>query len=292
MSIWMSSGAFGLRTVAEVLDQAEATDISHIELASGLKADETLPAQLQRADRAGQKLLVHNYFPAPKKPFALNIAALDPAAREVSVRFAETAIGIAADAGAPFYSVHAGFAVALTADMLGKPEVQSTFVEGRKIDREASLQVMDQTVRHLADVAADQGIGLLIENNVVTGGQVSGGKVNPLLLTDPDECASFFNTVDRPNVGLLLDVGHARVSGQALGFDPAAFFDTCAPWLKAFHLSDNDGLRDSNQPIQADSWFLSALQRFADLPKVIEVYNIDAETMHAQIALVRRAAGV
>jgi sugar phosphate isomerase/epimerase len=235
------------------------------------------------------EFLVHNYFPAPAKPFVLNIASPDEANRIESVAFACRAIDLAASVGAPFYSIHAGFAAALQPAMLGKPEAQSQFMAGKAVQRERAMQTMRETVRELADIAARSGIRLLLENNVVTPGQFRSPDENPLLLVRPEETRDFLDSVGHSNVGLLLDVAHAKVSANALGFAPESFFDLCGDRIAAVHLSDNDGARDTNRPFTRESWFFGRLRDFRHCPWVIEVYRMPADVMARQIVLAEAA---
>ena len=94
--------------------------------------------------------------------------------------------------------------------------------------------------------------------------------------------------VAAPNLHLLLDVGHARVSATALGFDAADFIQRLRPYIKALHLSDNDALDDQNLPFSEDSWFWSELAGLGHVDAVVEVYAIDDATIRSQIGIARR----
>jgi hypothetical protein len=82
------------------------------------------------------------------------------------------------------------------------------------------------------------------------------------------------------------------VSATALGFDVHDFMAAVKPYIRALHLSDNDGREDQNLPFTDKAWFYPLLHDFAGLPMVIEAYNLDDETMLSQRALLRRATGV
>ena len=91
------------------------------------------------------------------------------------------------------------------------------------------------------------------------------------------------------NVGLLLDVGHAKVAASAHGFDPAEFFELP---IDALHLSDNDGTRDNNQPFDETAWFAPFLKKFAAIPNVIEVYRLPPAEMLRQRERLARLLGL
>ena len=78
---------------------------------------------------------------------------------------------------------------------------------------------------------------------------------NPVLMADVDDCLEVMkNTPD--NVGLLIDVAHLKVSSNVLKFDKINFLNKCDSWIKGYHLSDNDGTRDSNEIINNKLTFL------------------------------------
>ena len=106
---------------------------------------------------------------------------------------------------------------------------------------------------------------------------------NPFLMTSAEECV-FVMTNTPKNVNLLIDVAHLKVSAQSQGFDPVDFLNTCRPWIRAYHLSDNDGKSDSNMPISKSSWFWPYLLKNLDYYS-LEIYNIDMSVMSDQLSL-------
>lgn len=294
VTVWLSSGAFAARDLPALLSAASEAEASAIELASGFPDADRLVTDLDAARRAGTRLMVHNYAPAPRVSFTLNLASPDAESRARSLDFANRSLELCARLSAPFYGVHAGFALDLPPESLGRPDLQaSLFAEG-EYDREQAMDHMLVAVDQLADRAKELGLKVLIENNVVapetlTGSPSAMTKRHPLLLADPDETEAFFTQLGRVEAGLLLDVGHAKVAGQALGFDPAGFFELNEDWLGALHLSDNDGLSDSNGPIGPASWFWPYLADLHELDMVIEVYRLNPAQASSQLALVREA---
>ena len=107
-------------------------------------------------------------------------------------------------------------------------------------------------------------------------------------MTTAAEIEDVFALVGASNLGLLLDVAHARVSANALGFDPGDFVQRLKPYIGALHLSDNDGQEDQNLPIRDDSWFWPHLRGLGGLDAVIEVYEIDDATIKSQVEIVRQ----
>lgn len=288
MPVWFSSGAFESRGIGDILRDARTRSVDHVELGSGTAYSPELFSHIRDAANH-MRFLVHNYFPPPEKPFVLNIAARDDAGRARTLDLCHTAIALAAELGAPFYSVHAGFAAALKPELLGRPAAQAAALTAGDIDRDAAYEAMVETVKQLADFAVAHGVGLLIENNVISPLYLEKMPLNPLLLTRPDDLEPFFADVGRDNVGLLLDVGHAKVSATAEEFQPESFVEAAAPFLQGWHLSDNDGREDSNQPFNGDAWFIPFLNQFPNAEVIIEVYRIDADVMAQQQSVVERA---
>jgi len=230
-------------------------------------------------------LVVHNYFPAPAEPQVLNLTSSDPEGLRWSLAHCRRAIDLAVLTGGGFYSLHSGYAAALKAHQLGKPAEQADAFKHASIDREAAYQLMIRSVREIADYAKTRGKALVLENNVISPLYLARAPANPLLMTDADEIVRFMNDVDRDNVGFLIDMGHAKVSATALGFDPHRFLDRVATFVRALHLSDNDGQEDQNLPFDRDAWFFPRLKEFREIPWVIEAYTLQDSTAVEQFEL-------
>ncbi len=288
MSIWISSGAFLTRNISELLEVARVAGINNIELSSGMAHSEDLVDVVVEEHRNGGTFLVHNYFPPPKAPFVLNIASLKDEELERSLEHCKRAIILASHVDAPFYSVHAGFAANLRHQDLGKPEQQANSLNESDIDREKAFSVMLESVSQLADFCKKFNMDLLIENNVISPLYLEKMPINPLLLTTPNEVNEFFDELESENVGLLLDVAHAKVSATALEFNPFDFFEKSGNHIKAFHLSDNNGREDQNLPVNKDSWFMPLLKGYSDLEIVLEAYRLSIQDIQNQLELVSK----
>ena len=72
-----------------------------------------------------------------------------------------------------------------------------------------------------------------------------------------------------PSFFLLIDVAHLKVSANSLGFDRLKFLKSVYPWIRACHLSDNDGLSDSNESVKEDSWF------WKHIPSNLDYYSLE-----------------
>lgn len=285
MPVYISTGAFQTNQLPDILALCQEAGLQGLELSSGLDPIRHVEQWLERASTCGP-LLIHNYFPAPERPFVLNLASSAPEVLKRSRAHCERAIHLSASVGAPFYSVHSGFAVDMKVDMLGNPKAQASLLDTSAY--EASYARFRDQVDELCRVAEEAGIDLLLENNALTRNNLHDASRPQMLMTRPSEFARLFDELGRSNLGVLMDVGHARVAGHTLGFDPGSFIEALAPHIAAFHLSENDGLSDSNEPVVADSWFLPFLKHFPDAVFVLEVYDLPVSQIIQQLSLISR----
>ncbi len=109
----------------------------------------------------------------------------------------------------------------------------------------------------------------------------------------PGELVNLVAEVNRPNLGVLLDLGHLNVTSGTLGFDRNTLIDEVAPHLLGFHLSDNDRLADRNWPVGADSWIVRCLHRreCRDTPKILESTFRDPDDARRQRDSLIKAIG-
>lgn len=154
------------------------------------------------------------------------------------------------------------------------------------VDREKSLHIFIDRVKEIALEFKDQGVMLLVENNVLSKNNFINFGCNPFLLIDVEECNYFMSKMPE-NVRLLIDVAHLKVSANSLNFNPEEMLKECARWTYAYHLSDNDGFVDSNSPISSDSWFWPHLNNNVKF-YVLEVYNISESELQSQVKLVSK----
>jgi sugar phosphate isomerase/epimerase len=98
-----------------------------------------------------------------------------------------------------------------------------------------------------------------------------------------------FVDVGSQSLGLLVDVGHLKVTANALGFSRHEFLDTVGGHVVAFHLSDNDGMDDQNLPFGDDAWFLPRLNEFPKATMILEAYRLDHEQIRSCCETIKRA---
>jgi len=278
--IYISTGGFGKESAYETTLDFIQEGICNIELSGGLY-DAELKAKLLSL-RDAVTFQIHNYFPPPKKPFVLNLATLDQEIALLSVEHVKQAISWSAELGQSIYSFHAGFLMDPKVEELGRRvRPRSLYV------REESLLRFIERVNKVDEYAQALGVSLLIENNVLSAKNYSEFKGNPFLMVTADECIDVMRQTSE-NVRLLVDVAHLKVSANSLGFDPVNFLASCDEWISAYHLSDNDGTRDSNEFISMNSWFWPYLRH--DLSYYsMEIYGITPSELAQQRDLIANA---
>jgi len=282
--IFVSSGAFKSRSVAEIVGMALAGGLRHIELGSGTDwAPDVLQPVRKTAGRMIQ-YLVHNYFPPHETPFVLNLAAADEAVLARSREHCRLAIELSVEVGAPFFSVHAGFAFAAKPDDLGK---NLTGVQRFSLER--AHQTFVESLRELCAFASNRGMRVVVENNVIAPFNLVGGMNRLGLCATAEDIRLTHADVGSPNLGFLIDVGHLKVTANALGFDREMFLDKVGPHVTAFHLSDNDGMADQNLPFGDDAWFLPVLADFPDVTVVLEAYQLELDQIRNCCKVIDRA---
>lgn len=276
--IYVSTGGFRGSPADAVTAELLSAGVDSIELSGGAYS-ETLLTDLQ-ALAPDVRFQIHNYFPPPEDPFVLNLGSLDTLVGERSVAHVEQALRWCAALGADRYSFHAGFLLDPKVDELGKRIPSRTL-----FDRDECIQVFVDRVSKLAQIADRLGICLMIENNVLSARNAHEFSGNPLLMCDPDECQKIMGMLPG-SVKQLIDVAHLKVSANSLKYDASDMFAVCHDRIAAYHLSDNDGLEDSNQPFGDDAWFWPHLKSDVDYCSV-EVYGRTPGELFDQVNLVR-----
>jgi sugar phosphate isomerase/epimerase len=153
-----------------------------------------------------------------------------------------------------------------------------------------AAQTFHDTVALLCETAQTLGVDLLIENNVLSRRNLVEGRNELLLCVTADDFHELFDAVDSRSLGILLDVAHLKVSAQTLGMDRRQTIDQLRSYVRAVHLSDNDGATDDNQPFERDAWFVQHLPMFPNAICVIETRPLDAPALAACMRIVEDAS--
>lgn len=242
----MSSLAFMGRSVEDMIATAERESMA-LEFSSGIPFHEQMEKLFLEAP---VRRFAHNYFPAPKDPFVLNLGSLNEANRVRSIEHCVRGMEMSHTVGAPFFSAHAGYCVDPKPSELGRKLEQ---VE--QVDREANWKHFITSVSEVLNRTRHMPTGFLIENNVLAPVNRYADGTNPLLCVDADEQLRLLADVPDPRLGLLFDTAHMKVSAGTLGFDLNAATHRVLPKARCVHHSDNEGSVDDNQQFGPGYWF-------------------------------------
>lgn len=276
--IYISTGGFREKTADKVSAELQSVGLKNVELSGGAYSA-TLLSDL-KALTPDVNFQIHNYFPPPEDPFVLNLGSLDREVGARSVAHVEQALQWCVELAADRYSFHAGFLLDPKVDELGKR------IPSRSLfDRDECIEVFVSRVSRLAEIAEKAGVALMIENNVLSAKNAHEFSANPLLMCDSQECQKILGLLPS-SVGLLIDVAHLKVSANSLNFDAATMFDVCDERIAAYHLSDNNGLEDSNKQFDDNAWFWPHLKSDVGYYSV-EVYGCTPDQLLQQANLVQ-----
>jgi len=242
MNVYVSTSAiespFDLEKVLQAYDEM---CLMNIELGSSHKYCSSLDDVLKKYKH--MNFVVHNYFPPPVKPFALNLSSMDEQVQRASIKHAKHAIDLCVEIRSPIYSIHAG--------MVANPR-KIEFFEGFTFDEmnvnqeiyELCFTKMVESCKEINEYAKQKGIKFAVEN--------SGGHPNKykyLMMTMQHEFERLMDEIKDDNFGILLDVGHFNIS---VAVYPEECMETFIQRFKnkifQVHVHHNDGSNDQHLP--------------------------------------------
>ncbi len=279
MNIFVSSAALKNHSISKVSSKFKNAGIENIEFSGGVYEGNILK-KLKKVKKQ-QNILIHNYFPRPKKDFVLNLASENKIIFRKTESFIKKSILFCSRLKIKYYSFHAGFLIDPKIKMLGK-KIKKVKLQNRK----KTLNKFIKRVNVLAKFAKKKNVHLLIENNVLSRKNYLEFKSNPLLMTSHSEMIKIMKSTPK-NVNLLIDMGHLKVSAKTLKFNKEETLKKVNKWIKGYHLSENNGLEDSNKIFNSKSWFFKNLKRNIDYISV-EIYIKNLKSIKSQVNLVRK----
>ena len=278
--IYFSTSSFKKLSTYKTAEYLSKNGIKNIEMSGGIY--EKFSREKFYSLSSKNNLIIHNYFPQPKKPFVFNLASKEKSIIEKSLKLAKKAIKLSSHLSNRVYSFHAGFLFDPRIKDLGKT------IKKIKINNlSESTEIFLENVINLSKYANDFDVELLIENNVITKSNLVSFNTNPFLMTDIDSCYYIMNNTPK-NVNLLLDTGHLKVSSQTENFSKRLFIKKLNKWIKGYHISDNDGCIDSNDKINKKNFMLKYIKKNQKL-YVVEVNEINCKMIKNQLSIVKNA---
>ncbi len=281
MMIYVSTLAFTGKSPEEIVLIAKENNFA-LEFSSGLPYRSDME---QFFNNVSTSKIIHNYFPAPKNPFVLNLASNNSEILNRSIEHCIRGINISANNKCPFYAVHAGFCIDPKPNDLGrKLQIEDSF------DLDVHWDIFINSLEILINHAKSRNVQFLIENNVLAPFNYSDCK-NPLLCCESNQIMKLFEFFKSfENFGLLLDTAHLKVSSKTLSKNLFSEVEKISSFIKAIHHSDNNGELDNNLSINNDYWFLPFLKSYNSLPHVLEVKNNNINSIIYQLELLEHYA--
>jgi sugar phosphate isomerase/epimerase len=264
MTIYISTGGFNTSKVEDISSNFLNIGIDNIELSGTIYHPNIIENLRNLKDKINFQ--IHNYFPPHKVPFVMNIASEDKEISKLTLDHINYALESCQKLNSKYYSFHAGFLCDIKTHELGK-KIKKKILQ----DRTKSIDLFLERILKISNKASELGIEIMIENNVISKNNLLEFEMNPLLMCDLDECIFIINNSPK-NVKLLLDVAHLKVSSNSLKFDPVYFLKNCNEITGGYHLSDNNGLSDTNDPFTEFAWFWDYIRKDLNYYS-IEVYN-------------------
>jgi len=270
MGIFVSTGGFSKLPGNIVAERYLQKGIKNIELSGGVYSLTLVQDLLKIKNKVNFR--IHNYFPPPKNPFVLNLASTDQEISNLSLNHVYNSIELCSQLGSKYYSFHAGFLCDLNISELGKK------ISKRKlISRDKGIDIFLKNLELIAKKAKEWDVNIMVENNVLSKNNLNQFGHNPLLMCDHEESKLIMENSPY-NINLLVDVAHLKVSSSSLQFNPEHMFKSCHKFIRGYHLSDNNGLSDTNESFTSSAWFWNSLNKNLDYYS-IEVYGANEERL-------------
>jgi sugar phosphate isomerase/epimerase len=204
------------------MDFAASLHLKYVEIRS--ERPYALPQDMSKREleRVGERLISLSLEPIIHSAvYDINLASLNPLIRRASIRQTVESIRFAAKIGAKIVIIHPG--------RLPK-DYPSVYLKNSRINLLTSLNIM-------ARIAGRIGVVLAIENS-------PRGRAHRLVAT-PQEQLYILKRLGSPNLGALLDLGHAHT----WGLDLQEYIRSLAEYTILFHLHDNRGEDDEHLPL-------------------------------------------
>tara|TARA_B100000963_G_scaffold140321_2_gene122215 strand:+ start:8754 stop:9602 length:849 start_codon:yes stop_codon:yes gene_type:complete len=275
--IYVSTGLIKNQSFDEIVSRFHKNGINNIELSGGLH-DPKIFEKLSNYKNTKINFMLHNYFPPPKTPFTLNLATLNDDLYKNCKDHIINSIKISSKLGIKYYSFHAGYLIDPDPKELGKK-----IKKKKKNDETKATEKFLERLVFFSEFSKNEGVELLIENNVINKENFDTFDGNPLLMTSIDQTENLVKNFPE-NVNILLDLAHLKVSANTLKFSASNYIKKFDNKIKAYHLSDNEGLYDTNDLITKDSWFWDYISRNKDY-YTLELNTFDINKIKKQIQI-------
>lgn len=269
--------------IFKVLDIYAKAGLKHISLGSTHKYTDNLsPDKFKGYDF---NLICHHYFPPAKEPIMVNLASQDPTILKRSREQIRQSIDFCFIMGISFFPFHAGFRA--------EPDEKLNFKGQPVAPYESAFATFVESVNEVNRYAEVKKVKIAIENNVLAEYNLVDGQNPYLLLCEAGEFEKFLSEVQSGNVGVLLDLGHLKVTSHCLSFNRYEFIDKVKDRVFGIHAHENNGHIDEHRELDQTSWCFEVISRecFANLPVVLESLGLTINQIMKQVHSMEKILG-
>lgn len=248
--IYVSSACLKKSRIEEIIEQFAENGIRNIELSGGTDYYSEIVTDLEKLKKKYDlHYACHAYFPPPKKPFVVNLAACNDDIYQRSIGHYVQCIDVLKYLGCGTLSIHAGFLVEISTDEIGrKLSNKIVYDEGKAYDRFCSAY------EYIAGLCKKNKISFYLENNVLSQENYNEFVgCNYMMMTDYESIMKMRNQLD---FDLLLDLGHLHVSSHTLNLDFSQECEKLCQYVKWYHISENNGISDEHRSLVENSGIL------------------------------------
>lgn len=262
-------------TLREQLVFFQKNKIFNIELSGNLSS---LPLfkikyELKKYKKKGFKFLLHNYFPAPKKPIVLNFISKNLQTFKASKSIIKNAINISHSSMLDFYAFHPGY---LSDADLNK---DGYFIFKKKnFTRAEGLNIFIERFSKFYDLLnlEKKSCKIALENLFPE----PNGHINSIMCTYEEiEEVLLSQKLKKKKIFLIIDLGHLAISSNFLNFDRIKFIEKILEKFEdrilEVHISENDEKNDLHLGLKINSWQLEALRIFKKKKKNL-IYTLES----------------
>ena len=279
--IYLSTGHFQTKNFYQTALFFKKNNISNIEFSGG-KFTKNINIKLKKLKKKQISFIFHNYFPVPKKSFIINLASSTDKIHKLSVNHFKKVIDISSLYKIKYVSMHAGFKVNFLKNSFKINHINEVNI----IDNDKAEKNFLKSIRIISKYAKKKNIRILIENNVLSKKNYLLFKSNPFLFSESKSINKIMKDLPK-NVGLILDTGHLKVTCKTLGLNLSEEYKKVFKHIKAYHLSDNNGLADTNNLFTKNAWWFKKFKKKLDY-YTIEVYDDDLSKLKKQVSIVEK----
>lgn len=266
--LYVSSACLKKSRINEIIKHFAENGIRNIELSGGTDYYPEIVTDLKKLKKKYDlNYACHAYFPPPKNPFVVNLAACNDDIYQQSIKHYVQCIDVLKYLGCGTLSIHAGFLVEISTDEIGrKLSNKIVYDEGKAYDRFCSAY------KFITELCKKNNINFYLENNVLSQENYNEfGGHNYMMMTDYESIMKMKAQLD---FDLLLDLGHLHVSSHTLNLDFAQECENLCHHVKWYHISENNGISDEHRPLVEDSEILKEFYKLYD-----PVLNVTLETV-------------